>query len=192
MFKYSLKVNILLVLLSAIALAQPRTRSESTLCRVAALPSSIQDRLIHDYPKWRIQAPEDLSPRARERWEAEKPSQCPGIASGLFEPTQERLHAVFLVPVNGNDVGYILLVFSGNNANRPNGMKIVDDSKDAKPSNFFIRGVRIGRFFDTASKKKFHVEAQQGILFVDAGESEYESDIYFWSAGKYRHEPVDY
>jgi len=191
MFKFLLKASVLLVLLSAIVLAQPRTGSKSSLCQVGALPSSMQESLIHDYPTWRIQAPDDLSPRARDRWEAEKPSQCPGIASGQFEGTQKLFFAVLLVPINGNDVGYILLVSSGNNAKRPNLVRI-DNSKDAKPSNFFVREVRIGRFFDTASKKKFRVAAQQGILFVDAGESEYETDIFFWSGGTYRREPIDY
>ncbi len=191
MLKYSLRVSILLVLLSVTALAQTRTSSVSSLCQVGGLPSFIQGSLIHDYPKWRIQAPDDLSPHVRERWEAEKPSQCPGIAKGQFEGTQKLLYAVLLVPIDRNAVGYILLVSTGKNSESSNAMKI-DDSKDAKPSNLFIRGVRIGRFIDTASKKKFHVEAQQGILFVDAGESEYEADIYFWSGGIYRHEAIDY
>jgi hypothetical protein len=29
-------------------------------------------------------------------------------------------------------------------------------------------------------------------LLTDSGENEYGVEVYFWSGGRYRHEPVDY
>jgi len=68
----------------------------------------------------------------------------------------------------------------------------VEKSDDPGASNFFIRGARIGKFFSEDPKRKFHVDATEAILMVDAGEQEYEADVYFWSNSRYRREPVDY
>src|SRR2546425_12496613 len=62
-----------------------RANQSPTLCKVESLPSDIQNRLKEEYGSWKIQEPADLSQRARERWESEKPQECPGIAVGHFE-----------------------------------------------------------------------------------------------------------
>ena len=69
--------------------------------------------------------------------------------------------------------------------------RIVERSNDGGAGNFFIRAAQIGEFFEEP-RKKFQAQVSEGILFVDAAEKEYESDVYFWTNGEYRHEPVDY
>jgi hypothetical protein len=54
----------------------------------------------------------DLSQRAREAWEPEKPLTCPGIAVGHFESAKSLSYAVLLVPTGHPDEGYRFLVFS--------------------------------------------------------------------------------
>jgi hypothetical protein len=46
--------------------------------------------------------------------------------------------------------------------------------------------------FDEQSRRKFQVQANEGILLVDSAENEYEADVYFGANGRYQHEPVDY
>ncbi len=62
---------------------------------------------------------------------------------------------------------------------------------DHGASNYFIRKVLISRFFSAESKRKFQVQVTEAILMVDSAEQEYEADIYFWSNGRFRREPVD-
>ena len=71
-------------------------------------------------------------------------------------------------------------------------MTVMEQSDHGGAANFFIRRVRINKFFDAPSRKMFGVEASEGILLADAGANEYEADVYFWSNGSYQHQPVDY
>ena len=59
-------------------------------------------------------------------------------------------------------------------------------------ANYFLRGMPIGKFFDEASKKRFRAHTADVILLFDSAEEEYEVDVYYWSEGRYRHDPVDY
>jgi len=70
--------------------------------------------------------------------------------------------------------------------------KILEQSDEGIGRNLFVKRVPIDKFFDKPSQLKFNVASKDGILLVDAGEKEYEADIYYWSNGKYRHDPVDY
>ncbi len=183
---------ILFVALSSTMLAaQSKPKAVPDVCQLDTLPRQLQHNLARHYGAWRIQEPKDLNPRSRERWEAERPLECPGIASGQFRGTKELSYAVLLVPVEHSSTGYMLAVFNDRTAG-PSGMTIVDQQKEAKSACCFIRKVLISSFFDAASLKKFRVEAQEGILLIDAGESEYEADVYFWADRKYQYQPVDY
>jgi hypothetical protein len=161
------------------------------LCKVESLPTEVQRRLKEEFDSLRIQEPTDLSPRARERWESEKPLACPGIAMGRFENAKTLSYAVLLVPKDHADTGYKFLVFSPN-AGQPSYELTAVDSGGRGAANFFIYRVQIGKFFDEQSKKKFRIHTSEGILLVDSAEKEYGAEVHFWSAGSYQHQPVDY
>jgi hypothetical protein len=158
---------------------------------VGSLPPDVQIRLKGEFGSWKVQEPADLSPRAHERWESEKPLQCPGIAVGRFENAKTPSYAVLLVPQGHADAGYKFLVFGPKAGQLSYEMRAVD-SGDSGAANFFIHRVRISKFFDEQSRKKFQAHTREGILLVDSAEKEYEADVYFWSGGSYRHQPVDY
>jgi hypothetical protein len=162
-----------------------------SFCKPESLPPDIQSRLKEEYGSWKIQEPTDLSPRAHERWESEKPLACPGIAVGQFENAKTSSYAVLLVPQGHTDAGYKFLVFSPKTGQPSYEMRAAD-SGDSGAANFFIHKVRISKFFDEPSRRKFQVQMSEGILLADAAEKEYETDVYFWSNGSYQHQPVDY
>jgi hypothetical protein len=174
---------------SSPALAKPS--QARALCKPGSLPPDIQSRLKEEYGSWKIQEPIDLSPRAHERWESEKPLACPGIAVGQFENAKTPSYAVLLVPQGHTDAGYKFLVFSPKTGQPSYEMRAAD-SGDSGAANFFIHKVRISKFFDEPSRRKFQVQMSEGILLADAAEKEYEADVYFWSNGSYQHQPVDY
>jgi hypothetical protein len=158
---------------------------------MGSLPSDIQNRLKSDFGSWKIQEPESLSDHARKTWAGKKPPACPGKAVGLFQNAKAPSYAVLLVPVDHPDAGYRFLVFSRKTGHSSYEATVVEQSDDRGASNYFIRKVPISRFFNEESKRKFQVQATEAILMVDSAEQEYEADIYFWSKGRYRQEPVD-
>ena len=77
----------------------------------------------------------------------------------------------------------------GNPTTKPN---FLTSWTKAGAANYFVRGTSIGKFFDQASKKRFNAHTSDVILLFDSAEKEYEVDVYYWSEGHYRHDPVDY
>ncbi len=184
----------LMILLLSLAICGLRTASAeegATVCKVASLPSDIQDRIKKEFGSWKVQEPTNLSGAAHERWRAEKPLECPGSAVGQFENGTSPSYALLLVPRDDSKVGYKFLVFTTRTGQPPYEVRIVDES-DSGAANCFIRRVPINKFFGKQSRTKFHVEASEGILFVEAGEKEYGTEVYFWTKAGYQHQPVDY
>lgn len=169
-----------------------RAKQEAPPCKVE-LPTDIQKRLKQDYGSWKIQEPTDLSQRAHERWESEKPFECPGIAVGHFESAKATSYAILLVP-SGHlvDAGYRFLVFSQKEGQSAYDVRIADKLDKNGAANYFIHSTAISKFFDGPSRKKFQAHTVDGILLVDSAESEYGVEVYFWSGGRYKHEPIDY
>jgi len=164
----------------------------SGACQVRSLPAFIQKYLSKSHSTWRVQESANLGPSARKRWTAEKPLACPGIASGLFDNTKGLSYALLLIPTEQKNSGYRLIVFNPDAIKHTYVARVVDQSENTKSNAFFIRMIGIGGFFDLQSQKRFQVQAREGILLIDAGENEYEADVYFWGAGEYRRQPVDY
>ncbi len=168
-----------------------RAAQEPALCNLGSLPSDIQNRLKSDFGSWKIQEPENLSEYTRKTWAGKKPPACPGIAVGLFQSAKTPSYALLLVPIEHPDAGYRFLVFSRKTGQSSDESTVVEKSDDHGASNYFIRKVPISKFFGEESKRKFQVQATEGIVMTDSAEQEYEADIYFWSNGRYRQEPVD-
>jgi hypothetical protein len=175
-----------------ILLVGQSTLVRGAVCNSSALPSDITKHIKNEFSSWKIQEPTDLSPRARGRWEAEKPLECPGIAAGRFEGANRLSYAVLLVPVGHADGGYRFLIFSRKSSQPSYEVTVVEQWDGGGAANYFIHRVRISKFFDAQSRKRFQAQTIEGILFADSAEKEYEIDVYFWSNGSYKHEWVDY
>jgi hypothetical protein len=172
-------------------LARGKASEGPAPCSLASLPSDIQDRLKADFGSWKIQEPGSLSEHARKTWEGKKPRACPGVAMGLFQNAKTPSYAVLLVPADHPDMGYRFLVFNRKVGQPSFEVTVVEKSDDLGASNYFIRKAPISNFFNEDSKRKFQVQAADVILMVDSAEQEYEADIYFWSNGRFRQQPVD-
>lgn len=113
------------------------------------------------------------------------------MATGLFQDESTLSYAVLLVPAEHPDGGYRFLILSRKAGQQSYETIVVEKSDDKGASNYFIQKVPLAEFFNSESRKKFHVQAAEGVLMVDSAEREYEADIYFWSDGRFRQEPVD-
>jgi len=170
--------------------SSPAARTpEATLCGVNILPLNVQILLKAQFPSWKIQEPENLSERARESWEADKPVVCPGIATGRFQSSTETSHALLLVPIARPDEGYRFVVFSRQVGQTEYSVNLVEQRDGAGASNYYVHEVRTDEFF--SSRGKLKPEAPEAILFVDSAENEYEANVYFWANGRYEHSWVD-
>jgi hypothetical protein len=168
-----------------------RAAEGPSLCNLGSLPSDIQNRLKGEFGSWKVQEPENLSEYTRKTWAGKKLPGCPGIAVGLFQSAKTPSYTVLLVPIDHPDAGYRFLVFSSKTGQPSYETTVVEKSDDHGASNYFIRKVPVSRYFSEESKRKFQVQATEAILMVDSAEQEYETDIYFWSNGRFRREPVD-
>ena len=168
-----------------------KTEHQGTPCTTAELPSSIGAILSKQFPAWQVQVPQDLGKLAGVRWKSEKQSRCPGITRGEFNSGKEPSYAVLLVPRGVSKNGYRFLAFDHIEGMSYSAVTL-DESDEEPSSNFFIRAASVGRFFDEASRRKFHPEGKDVIVLVDCGDNEYEADVYFRTNGGYQHEPVDY
>lgn len=189
-------MSIISLLLSISALLSGQSaasvQQSSDLCNVQSLPVDIQNLLNQEYGSWKVQEPANLSHRAREAWEPEKPLACPGIAVGYFESAKALAYAVLLVPAGHADQGYRFLVFSEKLGQPGYEVRVLDKLDEKGAANYYIQSTPISKFFDVPSRKKFQARTKDGILLTDSGENEYGVEVYFWSGGRYRHEPVDY
>lgn len=151
----------------------------------------IQKRLAEEFKPWSIQQPERLSEPALERWKSERPLACPGIAAGHFEHSKMTSYALLLVSAAETNPGYKFIIFTPEHDRPAYRMTVLDESPE-DAHDIFIRREDVGKFFDRQSITKFRVDANEIILFADAGVNNYETDVYFWGNGSFQHQPVDY
>lgn len=184
---------LIFLLPAAATLGQQATGQQPpSLCRLDSLPLAVQRHLSQDYGSWKVQEVANLGARARGRWESEKPLECPGIAVGYFESAQTLTYALLLVPTGKTDAGYRFVVFSQRPGQSDYEAEILEKLDEGGAANYFLRRTPIGKFFDEASKKRFHAHTTDVILLFDSAEKEYEVDVYYWSENRYKHDPVDY
>ena len=194
-FSLSLRVAVnmspLLVFLAIVIGVSPTAKAEKAKpCTLESLPERLQVRLKADYPSWTIQTLSNLSKTAKERWQGEKAFACPGIAVGMFKNSRLS-HAVLLVPIEKPDAAYRLIIFTQGEGAAPDSFETADQWDKGSSANYFIRGVTIAKVFSADWVRKLRVDAKDGVMSIDAGESEYGVDVYFWANGKYQHEPID-
>ena len=180
-----------IVTLVAVLFGPSKLSAQATLCKPGTLPPELQKRLAEEYSTWNIQQVTSLSQSAKTRWQDERPLECPGVAAGRFEDAQRISYAVLVVPKKDPGTAYKLLIFTPGVDPSLGTLTVVDQWSRGGAANYFIRGIRVSRFFSPEWVRRLHVKVKEGILFVDAGKSEYEADVYYWADGQYRHEPID-
>jgi len=178
--------------LSATAV-MPRSKSAGELpsCGRDSFPAEIQRELETSFSSWKIQDISNLSTRAKERWQGEKPLTCPGIAVGQFEISGQSSYAFMLVQREKPDSAYKILVFSPNPDHSAFSLKLIHQWDKGGAANNFIHTVVITKVFSAEWVRKLKVGTREGILAVESAEDEYGVEVFFWSNGAFRHEPID-
>jgi hypothetical protein len=122
----------------------------------------------------------------KSRWRAR------GLQLGTSRVRRLSRMTVLLVPTGHPDEGYRFAVFSQKLGQPGCEVRVLDKLDEKGAANYYIQSTPISKFFDEASRRKFQPHTKDGILLTDSGENEYGVEVYFWSGGRYRHEPIDY
>jgi hypothetical protein len=89
------------------------------------------------------------------------------MAVGHFESGQTLSYSLLLVPLGHADAGYGFVVFSQRPGQSNYEGRILDNLDESGATNYFLRGMPIGKFFDEASKMRFHAHTADVILLFD-------------------------
>jgi hypothetical protein len=92
--------------------------------------------------------------------------ECPGFAMGKFK-TNQLSHAILLVPTEKPDAAYRLLIFTLSGGIAPCSLETADQWDNGGAGIYFIRCVRIAKFFSPQWVKKLDVTAQDAVMSVE-------------------------
>jgi len=189
--------SALMFLVGETAMCPTAAANKVKPCTLESLPDELQVRLRTDYSSWKVQVFPSLSTKAKTRWQSERPQpgqmypDCPGIAVGLFK-TDQLSFAVLLVPIDKPDAAYRLVIFTLSGDTAAGSLETADQWDNGGAANYFIRRVQIANVFSAVWIRKLKVTAKDGVMSVEAAENEYGVDVFFWTNGQYRHEPIDH
>jgi hypothetical protein len=159
------------------------------LCRPDSLPQDIRSSLARNFSGWKIQEPTDLSTRARTRWGAQRPLNCPGIANGHFQDAKSASFALVLIPTNRSSNAYRLLIFTQQSGQQFYGFKAVAQTESGA-GDVYVETVPTARFPDATAKPVVHSHVTEAVMLVDSATTQ--SYIYVYSGTAYEREEVTY
>ena len=159
------------------------------LCRPDSLPQDIRSSLARNFSGWKIQEPTDLSTRARTRWGAERPLNCPGIAAGHFQDPKNASYALLLIPANHAGNACRLLIFTQQSGQQYYGFKAVGQT-DSGASDVYVEAVPTARYSEVTAKLVAHSHVSEAVLLVDS--AAVDAYLFVYSDMAYEREQVTY
>ena len=164
-----------------------RTEELLDLCRQDSLPTDVRGSLERRFQGWKIQEPTDLTPRARERWAAERPLACPGIAAGHFENSRVSSYALLLV--SDNHTSFRLVIFTQQAGQPFYGFRLVDQASGSS-GDVFVRTVPTFRYLGDQAKGGFHSRPADSVLLINAAQNATQDLVYIWASEGYERQPI--
>jgi hypothetical protein len=161
-----------------------------SLCTLQSLPEDIRGGLTRHFSEWKILEPTDLSSSARERWAAEKPAACPGMAAGHFQNGKDTAYALLLIPTDRSDPEFALVVFTPVSNKGLYAYKVVD-RLEAGGSDSFMLSAPISKYIQDESILKSRSGPGDSLLVVTAGATT-AAYVYYWANDSYRRQKANY
>ena len=160
------------------------------LCKLESVPEDIRATLIRRFGEWKVQEPADLSKSAGDRWAAESPLFCPGIAIGRFQNEKDTAYALLLIPTDRSDPEFALVVFT-QQSKGIYGYKLVE-RKEAGASDTFVLSTPTSKYLQGDSIWKSRTRPRDALLLVNAGAKGQEAYVYYWANDAYQRQQVNY
>jgi len=158
-------------------------KSQNT-CDADTLPPQAKSLVTETFPGWRLKQTSDLEGYDRELWTKAHPKDCPGIAVGHFEFSDQTAYAIVLIPKSQPESGYKIVVLAKSTSAERYSVKVLDhnDGQAGASSGLVISKLPPGEYsgFDTTQSIKTKLDA------FEAEWLEKSSVLYFWRNGRYR------
>jgi hypothetical protein len=172
--------------------AAPSDVMDSALCRLESLPEDIRATLTRRFGEWKVQDPTELSGSARDRWAAQNPPSCPGIAVGRFQNEKDTAYALLIIPIDRSDPECALIIFTQQpNARGIYGYKLVERAETGG-SDTFLLSAATSKYLQGDSILKSRTHARDSVVVVNAGAKGPEAHVYYWANDAYQSQQVNY
>jgi hypothetical protein len=151
----------------------------ATVCS-SVLPTAVNELLTSQFPKWRLKQLSDLESYDRQLWLKAHPQECPGVAAGHYQSSDELSYAVLLVPKSNRSNGYQLIVVSKKTQSSYT-WKLLDSSEAQPNSGAVVSKVKPGKYSDPERSKSITTKSDA----IDLEWLEQAAVLYYWSSGRY-------
>jgi hypothetical protein len=174
---FSVVISLFFMELDAAATQSPSRCDEKTL------PAAVMKLLNHEFPQWRPKQLSDIDEEDRKLWlDGPNREACPGIAIGHFESAKSLSYAFLLVPKADPTGGHKIIVFSKRTEKNIYSWTLIDHAETQTFSGVVISKAKPGKYKDWEGAKS--AEIKTDALYVEwIGKG---SQLYYWSAGRYK------
>lgn len=154
----------------------------SRICSATTLPTAAGELLKAKFPLWRAKQISDLEGDDRQLWLKAHPKDCPSIAAGHFESSDQLAYAVLLVPKAKSSGGYKIVVLSTPQSGNDYSLKVLDQEQGPGSDGLVISTAAPGRYSDFENTKSAKLRLDSiYVEWIEKG-----AILYYWSAGRYR------
>ena len=152
-------------------------------CADSSLPSPVVELIKRKFSGWRPKQIADLGPDDRQLWLKPHRNDCPGIAVGHFESSEQVTYAVLLVPQSNPTGGYKLLVFNKMPSGDAYVWKLLGHADTATYSGTVIETAPPGHYEDYEDARISVTTKLDGFYmeWIEKG-----AILYYWSASRYK------
>ena len=147
------------------------------ICSLTRLPNAASELLKTEFPLWRAKQISDLEAYDRQLWIEEHPKECPGIAIGYFEGSEQLAYAVLLIPKKESIRGYKIVVL--NELGSAFSAKVLEQGQSSE--GLVISVAAPGQYSDFENTEAANLKADG--IYVQWIEKA--ALLYYWSGGRY-------
>ncbi len=150
--------------------------------RCDLLPRDVRLVIEKRFPDWRPKLLSDLSGYDKKLWAEMHPKDCPGIAVGHFEQSDQLAYALLLVPKSGHTPSYKIIVLS--KAPDDYAVRMLDHAEGTgySDSGLVISKEPHGTYSEFGDTKSVRTKLDS----INVEWLEKSSVLYYWSRDKYR------
>ena len=173
--------QIVLLTLISLFLVSYAFAQTPDVCSTTRLPAAASELLKTKFPLWRAKQISDLEGHDRQLWLETHAKECPGIAIGHFESSEDLSYAALLVPKEKTSSGYKIVVLSASGPGNAYTSKILEQGQGQGSDGLVISAAAPGQYsdFENTEMAKLKVDG----IYVQWIEKA--AILYYWSSGQY-------
>jgi hypothetical protein len=171
--------QIVLLTIGSLFILSCASAQTADICSTTRLPTAASELLKTKFPLWRAKQISDLEGYDHQLWLETHAKECPGIAIGHFESSDDLSYAALLVPRAKASSGYKIVVLSASGSGNTYSSKILEQGQGSE--GLVISVAAPGQYsdFENTETAKPKVDG----IYVQWIEKA--ATLYYWSSGQY-------